>query len=120
MDELAWQYALSLRYLEHWRREVPGSTLEIEYEVFVGDLQHQAERLLAFLGLPWTDDCLRFQEQDRVVQTMSYQQVRQGLYTSSIGRWRAHREYLQPLIDALLAQGVIAESDLDDPATGPT
>lgn len=112
MDDLAWVYAQSLRYMEHWSQVVPQSVIDVEYEQLVGDLRGQTERLLGFLGLPWSEDCMTFDRRERSVQTMSSLQVRQGLYTSSIGAWRRHREFLAPLIDALLLEGVIDEREL--------
>lgn len=114
MDDLAWTYAQSLRYMEHWSEVVPDSVLEVHYEEFVADLRGQTQRLLDFLGLPWNDACLAFDRHERVVQTMSARQVRGSLSTSSIGRWRRHREFLTPLVDALLREGVIDGRELAD------
>jgi hypothetical protein len=39
------------------------------------------------------------------VRTASANQVRQPIYHSAIGRWRAHQERLQPLLQALGMEG---------------
>ena len=44
--------------------------------------------LLQFCDLPWTDRVLAFHQTERVVRTASVNQVRQPIYTSSVGRWR--------------------------------
>ncbi len=44
---------------------------------------------------------LRFHETERPVRTASVNQVRQPLYRSSSGRWRAHAAQLKPLLAAL-------------------
>ena len=51
--------------------------------------------------LPWSDRCLRFHENPREVQTVSREQVRQPMFTDSVGRWRAYRKHLGPLFEAL-------------------
>lgn len=88
--------------MEHWRSVLPASHfLEVDYEAVVDDLGTQARRMLDFLGLPWDDGCLRFHETQRPVLTASVNQVREPIYRSSAGRWRAHAAQLQPLIAAL-------------------
>jgi hypothetical protein len=56
---------------------------------------------VAFCGLDWDARCLSFHETARPVRTLSQLQVRQPLFTSSVGRWRPYAAGLQPLLDAL-------------------
>ena len=63
--------------------------------------------LIEFAGLDWEEACLSFTENDRAVRTASATQVRRGIYTSSIGRWRnfaeqlrSQRMFLAPQIEA--------------------
>jgi hypothetical protein len=87
---------------DHWRATLPASHfIEVDYEAVVEDLERQARRLVAALGLPWDDRCLAFHETPRIVRTASLMQVRQPIYKSSAGRWKAYAAYLQPLLAAL-------------------
>ena len=61
-------------------------------------MEPQADR---FIGLHWDERCLKYHETDRPVFTASLWQVRQPIYTSSIGRWRPYAKYLGPLFHAL-------------------
>ena len=45
--------------------------------------------------------CLEFHRTERTVTTISHWQVRQPLYSRSVGRWRHYEPFLQPLLDAL-------------------
>ena len=54
-----------------------------------------------FVGLEWDARCLRFYETTRVVNTANYDQVRQPIYTRSVGRWRHYERHLGPLKEAL-------------------
>jgi tetratricopeptide (TPR) repeat protein len=93
------------RLMAHWRNVLPADRfIEVDYEAVVDDLESEARRLVAFLGLPWDEACLRFYENQRVVRTASVNQVRQPVYRTSKGRWRAHAEYLGPLLAALGVQ----------------
>jgi hypothetical protein len=88
--------------MAHWRGVLPaGATLEITYETLIADFETEARRLIAFCGLAWNDSVLRFYETKRAVRTKSELQVRQPLYTSSIGRWRPYERWLGPLLEAL-------------------
>jgi len=88
--------------MAHWRSVLPASHfLEVEYEEVVADIEGQTRRILDFLGLPWDEACLRFHETKRPVRTASVNQVRQSLYSTSVGRWRKHAAQLGPLLEAL-------------------
>ena len=100
----------------HWRATLPASHfLEVQYEAVVEDIEGETRRILDFLGLPWDDACLRFNETKRPVRTASVNQVRQPLYSTSVGRWRMHAAQLPPLLNALglSAQSVPRSSSSD-------
>lgn len=91
------------RLMAHWRAVLPLQILEVQYEDTVADLEGQARRLIDFLGAPWDERCLNFHQQDRAVQTPSRWQVRQPIYSKSVGRWRRYREFLPELESAFAA-----------------
>jgi hypothetical protein len=78
--------------------------LEVQYEDVVDNLEEQARRIVAHCGLEWNDACLSFHKTERSVGTASASQVRQPIYSSSVGRWRAHEVQLQPLLQELAGE----------------
>ncbi len=111
LGELGRYYRGYERLMAHWRRVLPvGRILEVRYEDVVADLERQARRLIAYCGLPWDDRCLSFHKSDRPVRTASATQVRQPIYTSAIGRWRAYEAHIAPLLNALGIAAVAATS----------
>ena len=70
-------------------------------EGVVADQERITRQIIEFLGLPWDDRCLRYWESDRTVRTLSYDQVNQPIYDTSIGRWRNYEKHLSPLKRAL-------------------
>jgi tetratricopeptide (TPR) repeat protein len=84
--------------MQHWRNVLPGRFLELRYEQGVEDIELQARKLLEWCGLPWDDQVLRFYENDRPVITASVSQVRQPIYSSSVGKWKKWEPYIQPLL----------------------
>ncbi|HUL45529.1 MAG TPA: sulfotransferase [Steroidobacteraceae bacterium] len=99
---LARQYLRYQRLMGHWAAVLPpGRVLEVSYEALVADLEGEARRMLAFLGLPWSEQCLKFHRTARAVRTASVVQVRQPLYTRSIARWKRFERHLAPLQELL-------------------
>ncbi len=90
------------RLMEHWSSMLPTERyIEVDYEAVVEDLEGEARRLIAFLGLEWEEACLDFHNNRRIVRTASLNQVRQPIYKTSKGRWHAYADHLRPLLDAL-------------------
>ena len=89
------------RLAQHWRDILPLRTLTIDYETLVADLEGESRRLIEFLGLDWERACLNFHETERPVLTASGWQVRQPLYSRSVGRWRRYERHLGPLLEVL-------------------
>ena len=81
-----------------WRGNMPTSRyMELGYEDIVHDQENQTRRLLEFCGLSWDEACLRFHENVAPVATASSVQVRQPLYSGSIGRWKKYGDRLGSL-----------------------
>jgi tetratricopeptide (TPR) repeat protein len=104
LAELGRYYRRYAALMRHWHEVLPaGSLLEVSYEAVVADLPAEARRMVDFCGLGWDDQCLAFHRNSRVVATASAVQVRQPLFSSSVGRSRRYVAQLQPLVAALEA-----------------
>lgn len=102
LRELGMHYANYARLMQHWRSILPATSfMEVHYEDVVADIEGQARRLIDGVGLPWNDACLEFYKTSRSVRTASVAQVRQPIYSSSVGRWRHYEKFLSPLFEAL-------------------
>jgi hypothetical protein len=89
--------------MQHWTDVLPdGAMLDVSYEDLVANLEFHARRIVSYCGLEWDDACLSFYKTRRSVRTASATQVRQPIYSSSIGRWRPHEPMLGPLLEALM------------------
>ncbi|WP_395942816.1 sulfotransferase [Brevundimonas sp.] len=100
-------YALFDRLVAHWRAILPPDRFaEVAYEDMVADLEGQTRRVLDLVGLPFDPACLAFHENTSAVSTASSVQVRSPLYSTSVGRWKRYGDGLQPLLDALRAEGI--------------
>jgi len=101
LDDLADFYHQYRAIMDQWSASLPDKIFHISYESLVDSPREGIENMLEFLSLPWQDDCLQFHKRSGVVKTASAGQVRQGLFKSSVGRWKHYQQYLGPLSDKL-------------------
>jgi hypothetical protein len=92
------------RIMAHWHEVLPGRILDVQYEDVVADQEQMSRKIIDFAGLDWDDACLRFYENKRAVSTASVWQVRQKVFSSSVGRWRDYEKHIGPLQRALAGE----------------
>jgi tetratricopeptide (TPR) repeat protein len=98
LNDLADYYRVNQHLMNHWCSVLPaGAILEVPYEELVVDQEGWTRKILDFLGLEWDERCLSFHETQRSVNTASAWQVRQKIYTQSLGRWRNYEKFIGPL-----------------------
>ena len=97
LAELA-QYDLGWdKLMRHWQQLIGPGWLELHYEELVADTERVARRVTEHCGLSWEPACLDFHANRAPVATASATQVRQRLYTDSVGKWRHYEANLAPL-----------------------
>jgi len=79
----------------------PSSLHSIAYEDIVSDIESYAREIINFIELPWDGACLDFYKTKGQVQTASRWQVRNPVYSTSVGKWRNYENMLGPLISEL-------------------
>jgi tetratricopeptide (TPR) repeat protein len=94
-------YALHTQLARHWQETLGGRLAVVRYETLVSEPESQIRSLLAHCGLPFDSACLAFHETDRQVRSPSASQVRQPLFSSSVGAWRKYEQHLALLKEAL-------------------
>lgn len=102
--ELRWigeAQAVFNRRLRHWRSVLGERLIEVVYEDLIADPDDGIRTLIDRVGLPWDDRCLRFFDHQRAVTTPSDWQVRQPIFSRSVGRWRHYEPWIGPLLDGL-------------------
>ncbi len=98
------------RVMAHWHNMLPGNIHIVRYEELVESPKETIEKVLSYIGLPWSDACLDFYKQKNIILTASNTQANQAIYRKSLGRWKNYAKHLQPLIDEL------AKSECNQPA----
>jgi len=73
----------------------------VMYERLVNDFDLGAHRLVRAIGLQWDDSCAAFHRATRLVTTLSYEQVRQPIYTAALARHDRYATHLRAVRDRL-------------------
>lgn len=96
-----------------WRvltQKLPLHVHLVKYEELVADVEGQARRLLGFLDVEWDDAVLdhvgHVRRQRARINTTSYHQVAEPVYTRAVDRWRRYRAQLEPVLPLLAPHAV--------------
>ena len=80
-----------------------GRYLEVRYENVVENLEGEAKRALDFLGVPWDERVLRFDEHAKAkkVRSPTYADVAKPVSKRAMGRWQKYQKYFEPHLEKL-------------------
>jgi tetratricopeptide (TPR) repeat protein len=109
LQDVGRYYIAYNRLMDHWRRVLPGRFLEVDYEQLVTHQEEETRRILDYLGLPWETACLDFHQNPSPSATASAAQVRQPMYSSSVGRWQCYQRQLAPFVQKLREHGIVVD-----------
>jgi hypothetical protein len=101
LDSIGRFHNLYRGLMRHWHDVFPGAIHDISYESLTSDPEPEIRRLLDACDLEWQEGCLSFHRTPGLVKTASFYQVRQPMYTSSVGLWKKYEAFLQPLLNVL-------------------
>jgi hypothetical protein len=98
LETIAHHYVLVMDLVEHYRTEMALRYLPVRYENMVEDIAASVRRTLDFIGEPFDERCVNFQDNARLPQTPSYAQVKEKLHDRSRFRYRNYLRQLEPVI----------------------
>lgn len=105
--ELADFYKQYRRLMAHWHQAYPGRILDVDYAELTRDTETVLRRVSAFCGFAFEPEMLALQNRKRGVATASAVQVRDKVVVREQPKWKPYEQYLQPLIQALRADGFV-------------
>ncbi|MBV8767232.1 MAG: sulfotransferase [Hyphomicrobiales bacterium] len=101
LETIARHYVLVMDLVHHYRAQMALRYLPVRYEDMVDDVAGNLHRILDFVGEPFDERCVNFQENRRVPHTPSYAQVTEKVYDRSRYRYRHYLKHLEPVIPIL-------------------
>ena len=106
LNELAQYQIAHHKLMQHWQRVLPGVIHVVEYERLVSDFATESQKLLAYCDLPWQQQCAQFEHNSAAATTASAAQVRQAVYSSSVGKWRHFSQQLAAVRQQFIQAGI--------------
>ncbi len=103
-ERAAKTYDLVMSLWQHYEGLYTTDHHAIRYEDVVDDFDDAIGGLLAFLGLDWQDSVKDYAENARAkgnINTPSYYQVTEAIYTRARYRWLRYEHELQPIMKTL-------------------
>ncbi len=97
LTDLGRSYYDYVDLMRHFDRALPGKVHRLIYEHLVADPEREIRSLLEYLELPFEEACLQFHKTERIVTTVSSEQVRQPIFKDGLDLWRHYEEWLGPL-----------------------
>lgn len=101
LKTLGQYYKLYQKLMGHWHQTFPNSIYDVQYELLVNNPEQEIKKLIKHCDLAWEKECVFFHKSESVVKTASAFQVRQPMYTSSVGAWEKYHDLLSPLLGEL-------------------
>jgi hypothetical protein len=105
LEEAARLYDKVMTLWQQYRAVLPLEVHAVRYESLIEAFEETLTKVFDFLGVDW-DDCVRNYVETAYrrgkINTPSYNQVTQPLYTRARGRWERYREQMQPVLPILL------------------
>lgn len=111
LDELSDMIIAHRQLMSHWVNCLPHNLLKIDYEALINAQRETTEKLLAFIGVDWQENCLAFHKNNRTVHTVSNTQIRQPLFTHSVNRWCRYQKQLMPYYEKFQQAGLYPKGD---------
>jgi tetratricopeptide (TPR) repeat protein len=97
------------KLMKHWQQELGQNLYSITYESLVADIEGETRKLLDYCDLPWQPKCIDFHQNKTATTTASASQVRQPLYSSSIGKWKKLSKQLSDIKLQFTAAGIACD-----------
>ncbi len=94
ISDIIFQFRAHLEIMNRWTLLFPENIITVEYERLVSYPTAVMSEIARFIGICPNYDFTKFYELSTACITSSYSQVKQPLYRTSIGRWRAYRDII--------------------------
>lgn len=101
LGQIGRYYSAYVRLAKHYDAVLPERVYRVVYEELVADPEAQIHALLDYCELPHEPGCFAPHLTERVVRSVSAEQVREPINAKGLDRWRPYEPYLSELKAAL-------------------
>ena len=101
LEILGEYYLIYKNIINHWKKIYKSNVHICSYENLVSNPKEEIQNLIKYCNLGWEDKLMNFHKTQRIVSTASHSQVREKLYSSSVGSWKKFEKELSPLLEII-------------------
>jgi Flp pilus assembly protein TadD len=96
-------FAYIMGIWQAWREVLKDQSIEVRYEDLVDNQEATSRKALEFLGLPWNDRVLKFNEHasTKIVKSPTFAEVNKPIFKTAMRRWENYRGYFEPYLKTL-------------------
>jgi len=106
---LAEYYVYIKKLVGCWIKVFGDRIFIMDYQELVEDPELHVRRVTEYLGIEFQPEMLAFHERKNIVRTVSVDQVRKKIYTTSVEKWRPYEGMLRPALERLEEHGIGVE-----------
>ena len=99
--ELVDCYKLYVDLMEFWNKKIPGEIYDIKYEDLIANPESKIKDLIFATGLEWNEKCLKYNENKNAIKTLSVNQARKRIYSTSVSLYEKYKPFLKGLSENL-------------------
>ena len=85
-------YKIYLELIDFWKKIMPSSIYEIHYEKIIDNPNEEIKRLIKHCDLEWDEKCINFFKNKTAIKTLSVNQARKKIYSTSINSYDNYKE----------------------------
>ena len=78
--------------IDFWKNIIPSSIYEIHYEKIIDNPNEEIKRLIKYCDLEWDDKCINFFKNKTAIKTLSVNQARKKIYSTSVNSYDNYKE----------------------------
>ena len=94
-DELTEYYSLYLDLMNFWETKYPDTIINIKYEDLVHSPDGEIKKLIDSLNIEWDENCLKFYQNKNAIKTLSVNQARRKIYSTSLNLYENYKPFLK-------------------------
>ena len=91
-SELTSYYKIFIDITQFWKKKIPESIYEIRYEELINYPEKNIKDLVDYCELDWDESCLDFHKNKSAIKTLSVNQARKKIYSSSVNSFSKYQD----------------------------
>ncbi len=101
IEEIKFYYKKYNEIMKLWNKKYPEKIFNVSYENIINNFDESIGDLMEWLGLTYSKDIKKIQNNQRIVKTASNVNVRKPIFDNSISKWKNYEDFIPNLFTEL-------------------